>query len=418
LLLIGLLIPAARTILGDARVGVAAAALTVFNGFHIGMSRTALPYALLPVLLLLALLALLQALRRDRPADWIGAALSLTAAAYVNQIALLFWPMIAACAPAAQARGALRRLIVCIGVAGGAFLLWVAALPRAAFFANSFFQTTAGYEFFAQLAKLAAPYQHMLAPWPVTAAFALGLARLSVETVRHRDDAKAALLVWLALPGAILLTRSMWIQDYHLYSVYPPVVLIAAYGADAAVRTVAVLLPAGARRATSAMRCWQPPSPSCAGRNGALPRPRRPRPPSSSATRGSSPMRPRTSGDTTEARPSSPPLAWRRRTTSSASSTRRTATEPSRTASSWCVGLRHGCSWVTTTFTTADSMHATSSSANTERSSCTRLRSRASPTLSTRLATRCIISPPRIDDREQRGRLITQLGERNPVRNF
>jgi hypothetical protein len=34
----------------------------------------------------------------------------------------------------------------------------------------------------------------------------------------------------------------MWIQDYHLYSVYPPVVLIAAYGADAAVRTVAVLL--------------------------------------------------------------------------------------------------------------------------------------------------------------------------------
>jgi uncharacterized membrane protein len=71
-------------------VGLAAAALTVFNAFHIGMSRMALPYALLPVLLLLALLALLRALRRDRPADWIAAGLSLTATAYVNQIALLF----------------------------------------------------------------------------------------------------------------------------------------------------------------------------------------------------------------------------------------------------------------------------------------------------------------------------------------
>jgi hypothetical protein len=150
--------------------------------------------------------------------------------------------MIAPCAPAAHDRGAQRRLIVCIGVAGGAVLRWVAALPRAAFFATSLFQTTAGYEFSAQLAKLAAPYQHMLAPWPVTVAFALGLARLAVEMVRRREAAKAALLVWLALPGAILLTRSMWILDYHLYAVYPPVVLIAAYGADAAVRTVAVLL--------------------------------------------------------------------------------------------------------------------------------------------------------------------------------
>jgi hypothetical protein len=90
-----LLIPAARTIFGDATIGLAAAALTVCNGFHIGMSRMVLPYSLLPRLLLLALLVMLRVLRRGRRLDWIVATLSLTATAYVNQIALLFWPMLA-----------------------------------------------------------------------------------------------------------------------------------------------------------------------------------------------------------------------------------------------------------------------------------------------------------------------------------
>src|SRR5215470_871332 len=69
LVLIALLIPAGRAVFADTGVGVAAAALTVCNGFQIGMSRTALPYSLVPPLLLLTLLALLRANRRDGVAD-------------------------------------------------------------------------------------------------------------------------------------------------------------------------------------------------------------------------------------------------------------------------------------------------------------------------------------------------------------
>jgi hypothetical protein len=186
---------------------------------------------------------MLRVLRRGRRLDWIVATLSLTATAYVNQIALLFWPMLAPVGLAAtRDRAALRRLATCIGVAAALFLIWVVALPRRAFFANSFFQTTSGYGFVPQLVKLATPYREMLAPWLLGVAFALGLVRLVFEAIRGREPPLAALLMWLVLPGAILLTRSMWILDYHLYAVYPPVILVAAYGVYTAARAVAILL--------------------------------------------------------------------------------------------------------------------------------------------------------------------------------
>lgn len=275
LVLIALLIPAARIIFGNAWVGVGAAALTVCNGFHIGMSRLSLPYALLPPLLLVALLTTRRALRRGHAVDWAAATLSLAGSAYVNQIALLFWPMLAPCGIEAHQRDASRRFLVCIGAAGAAFLVWVIAVQRMALFANSFFQTTAGYSFTAQLAKLAAPYRQMLAPWPVAAAFAVGLATLSIHTIRRGDMGTAALLVWLAMPAAILLTHSMWILDYHLYAAYPPMILVAAYGTFVIARAVAASLrgtavadrhPMAAYAAALAVLCWSqwyfvPPTP-------------------------------------------------------------------------------------------------------------------------------------------------------------
>src|SRR5262245_21059027 len=202
----GLSIPAARAIFGDAKIGLAAAALTACNGFHIGMSRMALPYSLLPPLLLLALLALLRALRRDRVVDWIAAAVTLAATVFINQIALLFWAMFAPCAlAAARRRSLLRRLVVSVCVAGGLFLAWVMAVPRKAFLASRFLHVTEGYELAAQIAKLALPYRQMLAPWPLACAFALGLAGVAVEVVRRHDAPKGTLLVWFALPSVILL---------------------------------------------------------------------------------------------------------------------------------------------------------------------------------------------------------------------
>ncbi len=46
------------------------------------------------------------------------------------------------------------------------------------------------------------------------------------------------------LPGLILLTRSMWINDYHLYFVFPAVILVAAYG----VRVALLVIDAAVRR--------------------------------------------------------------------------------------------------------------------------------------------------------------------------
>jgi hypothetical protein len=122
------------------------------------------------------------------------------------------------------------RLGVCFAASAAAFLVWVALGPRTAFFANSFFETTANYRFAAQLAAIAAPYRDMLRPWPLAIAFALGVCRLVLDVVWRREPAKILLLTWLLLPGAILLTRSMWIHDYHLYFVFPPIILVAAYG--------------------------------------------------------------------------------------------------------------------------------------------------------------------------------------------
>src|SRR5262249_49490254 len=100
-------------------------------------------------------------------------------------------------------------------------------------------RTTAGYTFTAQLAKLAAPYREMLTPWPLAAVFGLGLTRLSLEVLGRSNAGQATLLIWLAMPAAILLTHSMWVLDYHLYSAYPPVILVAAYGTRTLVRGVA-----------------------------------------------------------------------------------------------------------------------------------------------------------------------------------
>jgi len=244
LITIALLLPAARAVFADTGVGLAAAALTVGNGFHIGMSGMALPYSLVPPVLLLSLLALVRAVRRDRVADWIGAGVTLTASAYINQVALLFWALMVPCALTVP-RHQRVRVGLCFGVSGVLFLVWVALLPRRAFLANAFFQTTAGYEFGAQLAKLAAPYQQMLAPWPLAAAFAIGLVRLVIVVAQRRETAAALLLTWVLVPGAILLTHSMWILEYHLYIVYPAVVLVAAYGTRVAVEAIVAL---GSRR--------------------------------------------------------------------------------------------------------------------------------------------------------------------------
>jgi len=241
LVLIALLIPAGRAVFADTGVGVAAAALTVCNGFQIGMSRTALPYSLLPPLLLLTLLALLRANRRDGVADWIAVTLGLGASAYINQVALLFWALILPSVLMVSPRRRLR-LGICAAAAAGAFLLWVVLLSRRAFFANAFFQTTAGYRFGAQLGMIAAPYRQMLAPWPLAIVFAIGLGRLAYEAVRRRAAAKILLLSGLLLPGAMLLTRSMWIIDYHLFFVYPAVILVAAYGARTALLPIAARL--------------------------------------------------------------------------------------------------------------------------------------------------------------------------------
>ena len=237
LLLIALLLPAGRAVFGDTCVGLGAAALTTCNWFHVGMSRMALPYSLLPTLLLLSLLALLRALRRNGIVDWLATALTLTASAYVNQVALLFWALIV---PGAltTTRSRWARLGICFVASATAFLVWVALGPRTGFFANSFFATTADYRFTAQLAAIAAPYREMLRPWPLAIACVIGVCCLVLGVVRHRDTAKVLLLTWLLLPGTILLTRSMWIHDYHLYFVFPAVILVAAYGVRVALLVI------------------------------------------------------------------------------------------------------------------------------------------------------------------------------------
>jgi hypothetical protein len=224
-------------VFGDTCVGLGAAALTTCNWFHVGMSRMALPYSLLPTLLVLSLLALLRALRRNRIVDWLATALALTASAYVNQVALLFWALIVPCA-LTTARDRWTRLAICFASSAAAFLIWVALGPRAGFFANSFFATTANYRFAAQLAAIAAPYREMLRPWPLAIACAIGVCRLVIDVVRQRDTGKVLLLTWLVLPGVILLTRSMWIHDYHLYVVFPAVILVAAYGVRVALLAI------------------------------------------------------------------------------------------------------------------------------------------------------------------------------------
>jgi hypothetical protein len=223
----------------------------------------ALPYSLLPALLLLALLALLRALRRGDRSDWIIAALAIAATGYVNQIALLFWPIFACCGLSVRCdRVAFRRLVVCLAAAAGAFVLWILVLARRALFANAFFRHTVGYGFVAQLTKLGNHYLEMLAPWPLLVMFGIGTLGLAAGVVRRRDVYRGTLLLWLALPAAMLLTRSMWILDYHLYAVYPAVILAAAYGARLATQAVSAVLRANGRHddlvfaAAIALLCW------------------------------------------------------------------------------------------------------------------------------------------------------------------
>lgn len=81
-------------------------------------------------------------------------------------------------------------------------------------------------------------YNNMLPDFLLKAMFFIGGIKILYEVIRQKRHISILLVVWALIPFTFIATRSMWIHKYHLFFVYPPVIIIAAYGSYVFIRYV------------------------------------------------------------------------------------------------------------------------------------------------------------------------------------
>jgi len=70
----------------------------------------------------------------------------------------------------------------------------------------------------------------MLPNFLLKAMFFIGGIKIIYEVIRQKRYINILLVVWALIPFTFIATRSMWTQRYHLFFVYPPVIIVVAYG--------------------------------------------------------------------------------------------------------------------------------------------------------------------------------------------
>ncbi|MBI1736125.1 MAG: glycosyltransferase [Candidatus Rokubacteria bacterium] len=216
-----------RTLFGGATGAVAALVLAV-SPLHVELSQTMRSYALLLLFTAVALLALLDGVRRDRAASWLLFSASAALALYTHYIAVVVIALLAVALAAARPRAGWRSAIVSFAGIAVLAMPWTPVLARLVASHG-----TGGDLPAAALTHLVvhAWLPQFLGPGRA-GVLAVALVALGVLALRRRAGlAVAALLaplvvLWLAQPAHFVAGR-------HLAFLLPALALLMAHGVTA-----------------------------------------------------------------------------------------------------------------------------------------------------------------------------------------
>lgn len=213
-------------------LGLVTALFATLNGFQIYMSRSAETYSLLPASLCLAFYFLLNALKNQDKKYWVLSAAFLTISYYINQMSLLFifvWiaGFMICCRNRRyqQAKNlfiySLLSLILC---SPWLFIQSHALLPQIN-------QASQNYISAGKLLRILGHYYSMLGHWIFVMFFLIGFGKILYSIINKNKSFESLLLAWLFLPFLYFFSKTMWINHHHMFFVFPPVILMTAYGA-------------------------------------------------------------------------------------------------------------------------------------------------------------------------------------------
>jgi 4-amino-4-deoxy-L-arabinose transferase-like glycosyltransferase len=213
-------------------VGMVAALFATFNGFQIYMSRSAESYSLLPAFLSLAFYFLLKALNNQEKKFWVLASVFFVVSFYTNQMSLLFVLVgIVGLVISFIARNyeQTKSLLVYHISSVSLCLPWLFIQRHAIF--SQINQAPQDYISIEKLLRILTHYYSMLGNWVFVVFFLFGVGKILHDIFKKGKVFDSLLLAWIFLPCVYFLSKSMWINPHHMFFVFPPVILIAAYGA-------------------------------------------------------------------------------------------------------------------------------------------------------------------------------------------
>lgn len=232
ILLITMLYFISKSLWKSTALGLVAVLLATFNGFQIYMSRSAESYSLLPALLCLAFYFLLNALNKQERRFWVLAGVFFVLSFYTNQMSLLFvlvWIVGFVISFRAKDYKQTKNLLVYCLTSVSLCLPWLFIQRHAIF--NQINQAPQNYISLEKLLRILTHYYSILGNWMFVVFFLFGFGRVVYDISKKSKPFDSLLLVWIFLLCVYFFSKTTWINPHHMFFVFPPVILVTAYGA-------------------------------------------------------------------------------------------------------------------------------------------------------------------------------------------